>query len=330
MSTDLATVSHAKLPAIASDADVLTAWLSGRSPRTVAAYRFDASDFARFIKAPGPAAAIEVLLSGGPALANRLALAYKAEMMDVRKLSSATVARRLAALRSLVKLARQLGRVTWSIDIESPRVTPYRDTRGPGLAGWQRIDAKAGERAKGDRDGRAAKRNLALVRLLHDLGLRRGEAVAMDRADVDFDAGENGEGQIRIVGKGKREPEVLSLTSEPAREALLAWVEARGDEPGPLFCRLDRAANGEHLQRLTGDAVCRMVRRVSRLARLKKEARPHGLRHQAITRALDLTNGNAREVRKFSRHAKLETVIRYDDNREDVAGDIQRKLGRDR
>jgi hypothetical protein len=51
--------------------------------------------------------------------------------------------------------------------------------------------------------------------------------------------------------------------------------------------------------------------------------------HQGITCALDLTHGNAREVRKFSRHAKLETVMLYDDNRDDVAADISRKLGRD-
>ena len=51
--------------------------------------------------------------------------------------------------------------------------------------------------------------------------------------------------------------------------------------------------------------------------------------HQGITCALDLTHGNAREVRKFSRHAKLETVMRSDDDRDNVACDIFRKLGRD-
>lgn len=333
MSTELAiqpTVAATELPAIAAYADVLTAWLSGRTPRTVEAYRFDAGDFARFIGVADPAAGVEALISGGPGLANRLALAYRNDMMDRRKLASATIARRLAALRSLVKLARQIGRVTWSIDVESPRVTAYRETQGPGRDGWRKIDAKAGEPTKRDADGKAAKRNVALVRLLHDLGLRRGEALAMNLDDVDFDAGENGEGKIRIVGKGKREPELLSLTSEPARDALREWMEARGNESGPLFCRLDRAADGERLQRLSGDAVCRMVRSVSRRAKLKREARPHGLRHQAITRALDLTNGNAREVRKFSRHVKIETVMRYDDNREDAAGDISRRLGKDR
>jgi hypothetical protein len=36
-----------------------------------------------------------------------------------------------------------------------------------------------------------------------------------------------------------------------------------------------------------------------------------------------------RKVRRFSRHAKLETLLRYDDNRTDEAGAIARMLGED-
>jgi integrase/recombinase XerC len=276
---------------------------------------------ARFIQAPSPAAAVDALMAGGHANANRLTLAYRADMLERRKLASASIARRLAALRSLVKLARQLGRINWSIDIESPRVTSYRDTSGPGLDGWRRI------RKAADGNGKLAKRDMALIRLLHDLGLRRGEAIAMDLADVDMDAGEHG--QIRIIGKGKREPEILQLESEPAREALREWLVAGGDEPGPLFIRLDRAADGERLERLTGDSVARMVRRLSRRAKLKRDVRPHALRHQPITRALDKTGGNVRMVRAFSRHAKIETLMLYDDHRVNHAGKVSRLLGED-
>jgi hypothetical protein len=54
-----------------------------------------------------------------------------------RSRSAATIARRLAALRSIVKLDRTLGRVAWSVDIEGPRNESHRDTRGPGLDGWR-------------------------------------------------------------------------------------------------------------------------------------------------------------------------------------------------
>ena len=56
---------------------------------------------------------------------------------------------------------------------------------------------------------------------------------------------------------------------------------------------------------------------------------PHGLRHQGITRALDLAHGDVRKVKRFCRHAKLETLLRYDDNRRDKAGTITRLLGED-
>jgi integrase/recombinase XerC len=318
-------------PAIASDAAILEAWLRGRNPRTLRAYAHDLADFARFAGAPSAEAAVEVLMAGGHGLANRLALAYRAHLTE-RKLAPATIARRLAALRSLVKLARQLGRITWSLDVESPRTTPYRDTRGPGLDGWRKIHAQAYQVARRPAKGRRgpekdaeARRNLAILRLLHDLMLRRGEVAALDwPEDVELTFGETG--RIHIIGKGKAEKEPRTLNA-PARDALREWVAARGVEPGPLFVRLDPAATG--LDRLEGEGINRMVRRTSRRAGLRKEARAHGLRHQGITRALDKTGGDVRKVQKASRHAKLETLLKYDDARRDDAGDIARLLGED-
>ena len=48
-----------------------------------------------------------------------------------------------------------------------------------------------------------------------------------------------------------------------------------------------------------------------------------------LTRALDLAGGDVRKVRHFSRHAKLDTLLRYDDNRRDEAGAIAKLLGDD-
>jgi integrase/recombinase XerC len=68
---------------------------------------------------------------------------------------------------------------------------------------------------------------------------------------------------------------------------------------------------------------------VGRRAGVARGTNPHGLRHQGITRALDLAKGDVRRVRRFSRHAKLETLLKYDDNRVDEAGAIARMLGED-
>ncbi len=85
-------------------------------------------------------------------------------------------------------------------------------------------------------------------------------------------------------------------------------------------------AAGITLRRLSGVAVWRMMLQLSKLAGLKEKARPHGLRHQAITDALDRTGGDVRRVQKFSRHKKVETILRYDDSRRDDAGDIARMV----
>ena len=311
---------HAPAPLAATigKVDLLGAFLAGRRPTTLRAYRKDLADFAGFLGLPAAAVAVELLVSGTAGQANALALGYRAQMTD-RGLAPATVARRLAALRSVVKLARTLGHIAWAIDVGSPKAEPYRDTRGPGLAGWKAMLAAARERTATPK----GKRDLALLRLMHDLGLRRGEVVALDLADVDVEAG-----TLAVIGKGKSEKAGLTLNG-PTAAALADWIATRGSWPGPLFVRLDRAAGPGRPGRLDAGNVARVSHGLGRRAGVARGTNPHGLRHQGITRALDLAGGDVRRVRRFSRHAKLETLLRYDDNRRDEGGAIARMLGED-
>jgi len=106
--------------------------------------------------------------------------------------------------------------------------------------------------------------------------------------------------------------------------ALVEWTEARGDEPGPFFHRLDGRPLDPDV-RLSGESVRRIVRRLGKAAGLPRDVRPHGLRHSAATSALD-AGRDLRDVRRFTRHRSLEMVLRYDDMRRDVAGEIARDL----
>src|SRR5262249_55941862 len=150
--------------------------------------------------------------------------------------------------------------------------------------------------------------------LLFDLALRRGEVCSLDLAHLDIERA-----TLEVLGKGKRARLRLSLPA-PTRAALAAWVAARGTAPGPLFTNLDRARKGD--RRLTGSAVYAIVRGLGPRAGLV--ARPHGLRHASITLALDRTGGDVRKVQKISRHADVRTLLRYDDARQDQAGDVAR------
>ena len=286
---------------------LVESFLSGRNPRTLEAYRQDLQDFARYLGARNIDEAARLFLASGKGQAHAQAFAYRAELL-ARGLAPASVNRRLAALRSLVKLARLFNMADFVLEVEGVKSQAYRDTRGPGREGVHAILDELEQR-----QGRKAKRDRALVRLLYDLGLRRGEAVALDLADVDLK-----EKTVSIIGKGRTEKEALTLP-DPTAAALTDWLAVRGTEAGPLFTNCDRAAKGN---RLTGRSVARVLAALGDLIGLK--VRPHGLRHAAVTEALDVTGGNVRKVQKFSRHRDMRVLTLYDDNRQDFGGEVAR------
>jgi integrase/recombinase XerC len=264
--------------------------------------------------------AVANLLSLPHGQANAIALTYKAIMVK-RGLASATVARRLAALRSIVTLARTLGRINWALDVESPKVEPYRDTRGPGDDGWSKMIDRA--RVEAITLGDKGKRDLAIIRLIHALALRRSEVASLDMESLDL-AG----AVVHVVGKGRTDAKPFTLPPRTVA-ALREWVLVRGEEPGPLFYRLDQAGRGETGEHLTGEAIWHIVRNLGKRAGVGRLVWPHALRHHAVTSALDKTGGNIREVQQYSRHADPRTLMRYDDNRRDVAGRIAAEVDDD-
>jgi integrase/recombinase XerC len=291
---------------------LVAAFLAGRSPPTLRAYRTDLADFAAFSNAASIAEAASQLLAGGHGRANETVLLFRSQLQE-RGLASATINRRLAALRSMVKLARTLGLIAWVLEVEGVRTEPYRDTRGPGHAGVRQLLA-----ALDDRSDPKAIRDRALLRLLYDLGLRRAEVVGLNVEHVDLAAG-----TVAVLGKGRTQKVHLTLPAE-TQEVLAAWRTLRGARPGPLFTTLDRASRG---RRLSGMGLYLVVRQIGERVGLR--VRPHGLRHAAITRALDLTGGDIRSVQKFSRHKDVRLLQRYDDNRQDLGGAVARRLAED-
>lgn len=284
---------------------LVDAFLRARNPRTIEAYRRDLEDFRLFVAVATIDDAAGMLLGRGHGEANALALAYKGHLAD-RRLAAATINRRLAAVRSLVKLARTLGMVPWMLEVEGVKGEAYRDTRGPGRGGvrrmLERLEARLDEKGRRDR---------AIFRLLFDLALRRGEVVSLDLEHVDLQAG-----TIAVLGKGRTGRVQITLPGA-TRAALEAWIAVRGSHAGPLFVSLDRASRGH---RLTGRAIYKIVRDLGDGVDLR--VRPHGLRHAAITEALELTGGNVRAVQRFSRHRDLRVLTVYDDNRADLAGEV--------
>ena len=308
----LALINSAMTSSVTID-KLVTSFLSGRKVNTIRAYNKSLEDFAEFLGVESIAAAASLLLSGHPGDANVKLLDYRTSLSE-RKLSPATINSRITAVRALVALANRLGLVTWQVQIENVRHEAYRDTRGPGKGGYKRmLDHLAKQ------NGSAAKRDTAIIHLLFDRGLRRGEVAGMDLDDVDAERS-----RVRILGKGRSQEEWLTI-ARPTMQAIQDWIAVRGSEPGPLFCNLDP---GHEKGRLSDTSIYRRCIAIGR-ASGAGHVRPHGLRHAAITHALDRTNGNIRDAAKFARHKRIDTTVRYDDARNDVGGEIAKLIADD-
>lgn len=286
---------------------LLKHFLQGRSPNTLAAYTRDLAVFARHLQLD-VREAVNVLLGTTQGQANALVLEWANTMTG----ASSTRARRLGTLRSLTKLARMLGVITWALSIQGPHVETYRDTRGPALETIHKMLATCGE----DHEGR---RNRVILLFLAALGLRRTELITLRLSDYD-----QVNRRVHVIGKGAKE--VWVTLPATVVEALHAWIdnsEWHAAKDAPLVCSLAHPGAGAPLSR---QGLNWIVGTIGKRAGVK--AWPHGLRHAGITLGLD--SHDIRHVRKFSRHANVQTVMIYDDNREDlgamVADTVARKL----
>jgi integrase/recombinase XerC len=211
----------------------------GASAHTLRSYTADLTEFSRFLADEG--------ISGLAAADTRAVRAYLAGLHR-RRLSKATIARKLAAVRSCFRFLARRGR------LES---NPARGVRSPRLGrrlpaflsldeARDSLDAGPGPDASGARDH-------ALIEVLYGSGLRVAEGCGLDLDDLD-----EGRRTVRVVGKGDKE-RVVPI-GERALEALDAYLAVRGRRRGALF--LNRRGG-----RLTARSAHRIVRAWARLGR---------------------------------------------------------------
>lgn len=263
------------------------------SPETLRAYRADLAQLGEFLAEE---------FGGGvrrpPEAMDALAVRAFVAALHRRGLGKSSIARKLATVRSFLRHAVREGRASSN---------PAAEVRGPrpprGLPRNLTVDEVFALLDGIRHGGVAALRDRAILELLYATGMRVGELVSLDLADVDL-AG----GMVRITGKGRKER--IVPFGRKAESALRRWLEAaRGlrrsssDPSEALFLNLRGG-------RLTDRSVRRILGRRLREAALACRASPHALRHSFASHMLG-AGADLRAIQELLGHASLSTTQRY-------------------
>jgi integrase/recombinase XerC len=150
-------------------------------------------------------------------------------------------------------------------------------------------------------EGAEVLRDRALLELLYGSGLRVAEACSLVVDAVDLDRG-----RVMVRGKGEKDREVP--ISDPAREAVAAWVrEGRPRLAAPGTLALFVGRRGRALG--TRDAR-RVVERYGARLLPGRRVSPHTLRHSFATHLLE-GGADIRVVQELLGHASVATTQRY-------------------
>lgn len=202
----------------------------------------------------------------------------------------------VCGLRSLFRYLYVAGHIETELDAAVPTAAAWRLAPVPVTVGRAEV---ARLLASCDRRSTFGRRDYAVLVLLSRLGLRAGEAAALELGDLDWRAGE-----IVVRGKARRE-ERLPLPADVG-EALAGWLH-RGRprcDATTVFTRV-RAPH----QRLTSGAVSHIVRAACGRAGLPT-VHAHRLRHSAATEMLR-AGASLSEVGQVLRHASVLTTAIY-------------------
>jgi integrase/recombinase XerC len=258
------------------------------SPHTIKAYRIDLEQFAEYVGPQGWGDIDHVLIRG-----------YLANLYE-RGLSKTSVARSLAALRSLYRWLAQEGDVQQNPAalVATPKL-PKKLPRVPTIEEVNTVlDSEMPEcSAFGERDQ-------VILELLYGCGIRNSELVGINLDDIRWS-----NAMILVRGKGRKERYVPF--GESAKTAVQAYLAARQRVLGEAKRTTERALLVNlRGARLTTRSVGRIVKQIAVARGLSPDVHPHTLRHAFGTHMLE-EGADLRAIQEMLGHERLSTTQRY-------------------
>ncbi|MEO8217188.1 MAG: tyrosine recombinase XerC [Acidobacteriota bacterium] len=216
-----------------------------------------------------------------------------------RKLSRASVARHLSALRSFFRFLMREGVV--EMNPARTVITPRKEKHLPAVMQVADITILL---EQPDLSKTLGRRDRAFLELLYASGLRISELVGIDLDDLEIRSR-----LVKVRGKGSKERIVPFGTK--AADAIRAYLEVRSellgggedDDEQPLFLNYRGA-------RITARSVRRLFNGYVRDASLRAGISPHTMRHSFATHLLN-AGADLRSIQELLGHASLSTTQKY-------------------
>jgi integrase/recombinase XerC len=214
--------------------------------------------------------------------------------------SAATMARKIATLRSFYKWAEKRGAA--AINPMTVIRTPRQAKRLPKAITIEQVEKLLA--APGDADV-LGRRDRAMLETLYSTGLRVSELVGLNAEDLDLAAE-----ALHVRGKGKKE-RIVPLGSH-ALGAIARYLEMLRQEP--RFAGQDNSRKplfvNKHGGRLSSRSVRRKLDKYLKQVGLDPTISPHTLRHTFATHLLD-NGADLRSVQELLGHQSLSTTQVY-------------------
>ncbi|MGB7983516.1 MAG: tyrosine recombinase XerC [Candidatus Nanopelagicales bacterium] len=265
---------------------------AGRGAHTVRAYVADVGDLLAFAAGRG---------ARTPADLDLITLRAWLADMDRRGSARASLARRVAAVRSFTSWALRQGLI--STDPAARLAAPKARRAIPEVLKPGHVDALMTVAAiRADDNDPVHQRDVAVLELLYATGIRVSELAGLDVTDLDWSRH-----TARVLGKGARER--IVPFGIPAARALEVWL-AQG-RPA-LVAQTSGAALflGARGARIDPRVVRRAVHTLLRHVPAAPDLGPHGLRHSMATHLVE-GGADLRSVQEVLGHASLGTTQIY-------------------